>query len=125
MREVWSYIWCGLTSHESILATPTTTSKGFVDTRHIGPISFNGPGENTAYEPLCHCTTHCMCNVCMIILSTLGGQIAVYGDSNCLDSAHLQRGIYNKYIHVYMYMHVHVRVCSVNSNAVCYCIYIP
>ena len=36
---------CGLAPHESILATPTTTSKGFVERRHRGPLSQKALGR--------------------------------------------------------------------------------
>lgn len=33
--------------------------------------------------------------MCMYVCA--GGRVAVYGDSNCLDSAHMQRGTYIMY----------------------------
>ena len=35
-----------------------------------------------------------ICSSFITLCYVSGGKIAVYGDSNCLDSAHLQRGIY-------------------------------
>jgi hypothetical protein len=33
--------------------------------------------------------------MCTLLLGFTGGRIALYGDSNCLDSSHMQRGLDN------------------------------